>query len=174
MLAWKDIPYEYEAVHLVKDGGEQARHSCPVTPNPILRSLMTCLYAVTWRDFCSQYKDAYKAVNPMAQVPALQLPSGDVIAESVRNTWFGCHSIVCGYIPRLESGRESRFRWFVLTRLITHCDFFLLDVDCFYSSIDEHHGVLGRNSSAEQHDAEGPGASCTSEYRWFFNSCTSF
>ena len=41
-LAWKGVPYEYQAVHLVRDGGEQ-------------------------------HGAAYRAVNPMEEVPTLEL-----------------------------------------------------------------------------------------------------
>jgi maleylpyruvate isomerase len=40
-LAWKGVPYSYQPVHLVRDGGEQ-------------------------------HKDAYRAVNPMEEVPTLE------------------------------------------------------------------------------------------------------
>jgi maleylpyruvate isomerase len=44
-LAWKGLAYDYEAVHLIKDGGEQLA-------------------------------ERYRAVNPMAQVPTLELTHG--------------------------------------------------------------------------------------------------
>jgi maleylacetoacetate isomerase len=47
-LAYKQIPYDYQPVHLVRDGGEQ-------------------------------HGDAYRAVNPMEQVPSLELEVGGAV-----------------------------------------------------------------------------------------------
>jgi maleylpyruvate isomerase len=51
-LAYKGVAYEYVAVHLIKDGGEQ-------------------------------HGDAYRAVNPMQQVPTLELDDGRRISQSL-------------------------------------------------------------------------------------------
>ena len=51
-LQLKEIDYEYKAVHLVKNGGEQ-------------------------------HMQDYRAINPMEQVPALDLGNGQVITQSL-------------------------------------------------------------------------------------------
>jgi maleylpyruvate isomerase len=47
-LAWKRLPFEYQAVHLVRDGG-------------------------------GQHAPAYRAVNPLSEVPALEWTEGGVV-----------------------------------------------------------------------------------------------
>jgi GST-like protein len=60
-----------------------------------------------------QWGDAYRRVNPLGRIPALELPDGTVVTESA-----ACMLILCerhpeaGLLPPLESGDRARlYRW---------------------------------------------------------------